>query len=352
MPKLPSKLKAAYSDFRGSIKAAKRRAGTSQGMPEVYKTLEVFLDAWNSDPQRKAELNRRARFVKRHTRPDSPYGNARAQAVKAALPYISDHQKRQSLFPTRWAMMSWKVLQPRHQYGGHALAEALGQERAALQRVLGESTLPAAVKKKIARWDKKAQAVESEARQLRADGCWYLTHPSGMKFAERFATKDLLNAIGQAATALVGWFEEREASEGHLKGAGEDAPKTPPKPARGPGGPTPSGAGEGPQAKRSTERGEARTKIIAALNKHHKYREDSCLNLEPIGGNVLARKAKVSKSSVSRFFKKEYDGYSKYKRVCQDTGTLINSLKVLNQEMSPRHLYSRNPPGEVPDDEE
>ncbi len=136
------------------------------------------------------------------------------------------------------------------------------------------------------------------------------------------------------------------------KGAGEDAPKTPQEPVGGPGGPAAAGGEKGSRPKRSTEKGEARTKIIAALNKHHKYQEDSCLNQDPIGGNVLVGKAKVSKSSVSRFFKKEYDGYRKYKRVCRDTGTLIDSLKVLNQEMSPRHLFSRNPPGEASDDEE
>jgi len=193
-------------------------------MPEVYKTLQVFLDAWKSDPQRKAELDRRAGFVKEHTRPGTPYNDARAAATKAALPHVNNSHSRQPLFPTPRAMISSKVLQPR--CGGRTLAEALGQERADLQHVLRESTLPAPVKRRIARWDKKAQAVESEARQLRADGCWYLTHPeylqAGMKLAEgsSLATRALLNAIGQAASALVGWFEETEVSEDRPKGNG------------------------------------------------------------------------------------------------------------------------------------
>src|SRR5262249_14849373 len=47
------------------------------------------------------------------------------------------------------------------------------------------------------------------------------------------------------------------------------------------------------RAKRSTEPGEAREKLIAALTKHHKYAEASCLNQEPIGNNQLARLADV-----------------------------------------------------------
>src|SRR5262249_18814112 len=43
-----------------------------------------------------------------------------------------------------------------------------------------------------------------------------------------------------------------------------------------PGGRTP---------KRSTERGEGRAKLIAALTKHHQYADGGCLNLEPIGNN-------------------------------------------------------------------
>jgi hypothetical protein len=44
-------------------------------------------------------------------------------------------------------------------------------------------------------------------------------------------------------------------------------------------------------------RGEAEAKLIAALTKHHQYADGSCLNLEPVGNNELARIAEVSEST-------------------------------------------------------
>ncbi|MGD9719890.1 MAG: hypothetical protein AB7O59_01595 [Pirellulales bacterium] len=105
------------------------------------------------------------------------------------------------------------------------------------------------------------------------------------------------------------------------------------------------------KSKRSTERGEGRAKLIGALTKHHKYADGSCLNLEPIGNNELARLAEVSESTASAFFNNEFNqgetgGHTVYRALCRDQGRLADSLKVLNGEFSPHHLYGRTPPGE------
>lgn len=98
-------------------------------------------------------------------------------------------------------------------------------------------------------------------------------------------------------------------------------------------------------AKRSTERGEGQAKLIAALTKHHKYADGSCLNLEPIGNNELARLAKVGKRTASAFFKKEFQGHVKYKAVCSDAGQLlVTALKLLNGEFAAHILYGNKPP--------
>ena len=100
------------------------------------------------------------------------------------------------------------------------------------------------------------------------------------------------------------------------------------------------------ESKRSTEGGEARAKLIAALTKHHEYADGGCLKLEPIGIREVARQADVSPSSASRFFKKKFEGHAHYRTVCCDAGRLAESLKVLNGEFAPQELYGRNPPGE------
>jgi len=106
------------------------------------------------------------------------------------------------------------------------------------------------------------------------------------------------------------------------------------------------------RSKKSTEKGEGRDKIIAALTKHHKYADGGCLNSEPIGNNELARLAAVSTSTTSVFFDKEFKGYARYRAVCGDTTRLVAALKLLNQEFAPHHLFGRNPPREGADNEE
>ncbi|NQU23108.1 MAG: hypothetical protein HQ567_17660 [Candidatus Nealsonbacteria bacterium] len=107
--------------------------------------------------------------------------------------------------------------------------------------------------------------------------------------------------------------------------------------------------------KKSTNKGEARAKIISALTHHHQYKKDgSCLNDDPIGVKELARKAEVSPGSVTPFFDKEFaepgekGGHTKYKAVCRDITLLVASLKALNADFSPWQLYGGSPPDPKP----
>lgn len=118
------------------------------------------------------------------------------------------------------------------------------------------------------------------------------------------------------------------------------------------GGPLAGQVPPGKKAKRSTQRGEAEAKIIAALTAHHQYDNGSCLNPEPVGNNQLARMARVSQSSVSDFFTRQFHGYSTYRLYCKDVARLVASLKLLNDEFSPFHLYGGSPPIEGATDDE
>ncbi|MFO0795919.1 MAG: hypothetical protein U0804_00425 [Gemmataceae bacterium] len=97
------------------------------------------------------------------------------------------------------------------------------------------------------------------------------------------------------------------------------------------------------RAKKSTERGEARLKLIAALTKHHRYAEDGTLNQEPINNNALAHAAGVSRSTASAFFEKQFEGHAKYRAICRKVHELTASLKLLNNEFAPHHLYGGAP---------
>lgn len=107
-----------------------------------------------------------------------------------------------------------------------------------------------------------------------------------------------------------------------------------------------------PRRKRSTEKGEGRVKLIAALTKHHDYAQESCLNLEPIGNNALARLAGVDQATASVFFRQEFKGHAKYKAICADAAQLAAALKLLNGEFAPHVLFGRSPSDERERDEE
>jgi hypothetical protein len=100
------------------------------------------------------------------------------------------------------------------------------------------------------------------------------------------------------------------------------------------------------QRKRSTEPGEGRAKLVAALTKHHRYGNGGCLNQEPINNNELARQAGVDKATASVFFKKEFGSHAKYRSLCQHAGLLAPSLKLLNGEYTPGELFGGKLPGE------
>jgi len=111
------------------------------------------------------------------------------------------------------------------------------------------------------------------------------------------------------------------------------------------------------RSKRSTEKGEARLKITAALFHHHQYDGDSVLNDDPIGVNELHRLAGVSKGMVSTFFKKEFcpqnqsDGHARYRALCRDRRRLIAWLKTLdpNEKIRGHQLLNSDIPSRPED---
>jgi hypothetical protein len=92
---------------------------------------------------------------------------------------------------------------------------------------------------------------------------------------------------------------------------------------------------KGAIAKRSTGKGEARVKLIAALTKHHEYEDGSCLITDFVGSNDLADLAGVSKGSAHNFFKWAFGGHKKYKVYCRDVASLSFQLKRIRDELSP-----------------
>lgn len=88
--------------------------------------------------------------------------------------------------------------------------------------------------------------------------------------------------------------------------------------------------------KKSSSKGEAQMKLIAALLLHHGYSDGHCKNSEPIGSNALCRDAKVSPGNGTAFFKAHFGGIKKYQTLCfNNTASLVHKLKVMEGGYQP-----------------
>jgi hypothetical protein len=153
--------------------------------------------------------------------------------------------------------------------------------------------------------------------------------------SDRFAVT--YGPLNELRTALSRWAKRREADSPGVKSAADtEATK-------------PLVKDDRKRAKRSTNRGAARVKIIAGLTAHHQYENGGCTRLDPVGVRELAGRLDISPDSVSRFFAKEFGddrGYAGYEATCRDAPTLAAWLKMLNIDYSPHPLFGRNPRGE------
>jgi hypothetical protein len=177
---------------------------------------------------------------------------------------------------------------------------------------------------------------EAERLRRRIDGFRILKPADAAKEWE-LSEPELLDDVAKEDLHDVASLGKRLLTfTAHARGAGliGSSPKCS---RRRPGNEMKSTASPTMRSKRSTKKGDAREKIIAALTKHHQYADGSCLIPEPIGNNELARLAGVSQSTAKSFFDDKFQGLDKYKVICRDAARLSFSLKLLNNEVAP-HL--------------
>jgi hypothetical protein len=102
--------------------------------------------------------------------------------------------------------------------------------------------------------------------------------------------------------------------------------------------PSPIQSGRVTGTKKSSTPGDADEKILAALCTYHGYHDGGADNMEPIGGNELARQAGVSKGAVTGFWKRRFrkgaeDGSIKDYRIACRNGTLTLKLAFWRGEI-------------------
>ena len=150
----------------------------------------------------------------------------------------------------------------------------------------------------------------------------------------RFSPNSLAEATHHAFDMLRAWAEWKPVSTNGTKAEAGTPNKT-----------DSSTNPQGTKNKRSTGKGEAQAKIVAALTLHHKYENGQCdKSTGPIRVNELARLAVVSKSTASTFFRKEFgNGRFEYNRTCDNYKELVNYLRRVNGEKPTARTHSHNP---------
>ncbi len=78
--------------------------------------------------------------------------------------------------------------------------------------------------------------------------------------------------------------------------------------------------------------------FVKALSTHHQYEEGSCLNFEPATFGQLAKIGGFAPSTAKEHIDKQFGGIEGYKRACAVKSELIASLRLLNNEVTPRLL--------------
>ena len=145
-----------------------------------------------------------------------------------------------------------------------------------------------------------------------------------------------------------------EIAEDWFKDVADSATPSEPPPGEAAPPPPPKTAITTGKTKRSTNKGDAEAVLVGALLEWHKYAAGGALNKEPINNNELANKAKVARSSASRFFSKyfgkdeETSGYGQYAAACRRDFNkhVLPVLKSLNGDYTSADTYGKTPPGE------
>lgn len=73
--------------------------------------------------------------------------------------------------------------------------------------------------------------------------------------------------------------------------------------------------------------------LLAALCEHHRYKDGSVLNQEPLAVRELARMTRIARSTVSRFFQRRFSGHKRYVRYCRSASDLATQFRLLRGEI-------------------
>lgn len=95
-----------------------------------------------------------------------------------------------------------------------------------------------------------------------------------------------------------------------------------------------------PPPKKSTKKGEGRSKLTGVLTNWHGYHDSGCDNTDPISVQEARRQASVSSSTASDFFTWWLGGHDQYKVICRNGSSLAFQLQRLRGELSPAKEHS------------
>lgn len=329
-------LGAAHAELKTALTQAIDEFGASasgySNQQEVFRRIERFVAILLQVDGAEEELISRATRIANSCSQWSGYTQAVKRSIRArksAPSYLAKAIK--GLRSMSAATPKWRQEIERHEEDIELILKS-------------RLELSGAGKSALEKWQAGCRDVLRKTVALDADGCWFLLQL--YRAGDQNPSEDAIAAKAIVSGFGANWLTDVLKAADSLKEWVNNRPLTAPQPPAEAQSAIVETTAEAPtrKRKRSTEKGEARKKIIAALTKHHQYADGGVLNQEPIGNNELGRKADVDRATASAFFRKEFKGHDKYKVICRDARRLAFSLKQLNGEFAADVLYGARPP--------
>lgn len=310
----------------------------SRGREGLLRALLRFLNELFALPGGRSELMSRGLIIPQAAAPKSDYFYAGADA----LYWATKVRGRQKAFD---AYIERLQKTPLRELGMREAEKLIGQARRLLPTELHHDA-----DQSFVRWEEACRQIRIQADEKGADGCHYLLRVAaaresggvyhdpevsegGFSISEETPPVWLRlwrDEIDNACLSLVDWAKAHFGDE-----------------------PVPTSPAKALPSK-NVSKGDARKKLVGALNKHHGYSNGSCDSFEPIGVRKLAKMAKTSPGSAWALFQDHFEGgHPYYLLVCRDPARLTRRMRVINGDIPAERVhYGRSPDGPPERDDE
>jgi len=205
-----------FQVFNDELPDGRQRPSTLRDPDKLLRALRTWLRAWRADPERAAELTRRATIVADLSCPGTKYDEAEIAGL-AGLAKLPSARVLHKVLPRATLRARAHERQERHALTVQRLTDLYG----ALKAVSTDAGIKAPVRRCLEVWRDAAQRVLEEIEPLKADACAMLENLDDWEPKLRgFAGTVIARCLRRGVKALDLWSGKRSGGKRRLGGSG------------------------------------------------------------------------------------------------------------------------------------